>query len=69
MQLWQAYSSQIDLISIYTGHYIENFDIDHFIPWSFVTHDQLWNLAPIEKSLNSSKSNKLPGQNLVRTFS
>lgn len=36
------------------------FDIDHFIPWSFVSHDQMWNLLPADSSINSSKSNKLP---------
>ena len=34
--------------------------MDHFIPWSFVSHDLLWNLLPADPSINSSKSNKLP---------
>ncbi len=34
--------------------------VDHFIPWSFVMNDELWNLMPMDSSLNSSKSNKLP---------
>lgn len=34
--------------------------IDHFIPWSYVVHDQIWNLVPVTKSSNSSKSNCLP---------
>jgi len=38
----------------------ENFSIDHFLPWSFVVHDSLWNLTPVEKSTNSMKSDKLP---------
>lgn len=36
------------------------FDIDHFIPWSFVMNDELWNLMPVDPLLNSSKSNRLP---------
>ncbi len=36
------------------------FDLDHFIPWSFVAHNLLWNLIPADSSVNSSKSNKLP---------
>ena len=36
------------------------YDIDHFIPWSFVMNDELWNLMPMDSSLNSSKSNRLP---------
>lgn len=42
----------------------KNFAIDHFIPYSFLAHDLIWNLIPIDKSFNSSKSNKLPDLNL-----
>ncbi len=34
--------------------------IDHFVPWSYVAHDELWNLHPTTRSINSSKSNCLP---------
>ena len=37
--------------------------LDHFVPWSYVAHDELWNLVPTTKSLNSSKSNALPNWN------
>jgi len=36
--------------------------IDHFIPWSFVQNDQLWNLVFSCRSCNSKKSTKLPTQ-------
>ena len=47
---------------IYTGKELhpQDYDLDHFIPWSFVSHDLLWNLIPSDGSINSSKSNKLP---------
>ena len=47
---------------IYTGAnlYVGGFDLDHFIPWSFVTHDLAWNLMPSNPSINSSKSDKIP---------
>ena len=47
---------------IYTNHVLhpQAYDLDHFIPWSFVSHDLLWNLIPSDGSINSSKSNKLP---------
>ena len=38
----------------------ESYDVDHFIPWSFVMNDELWNLMPMDSALNSSKSNRLP---------
>ena len=47
---------------IYTNQELHwnDYDLDHFIPWSFVSHDLLWNLVPADGSINSSKSNKLP---------
>jgi len=50
---------------IYTDQLIEksNFDVDHFIPWSFVLHNKIWNLTPTIKSVNYSKSDKLPDLN------
>jgi hypothetical protein len=38
----------------------KNYALDHFIPHAFVSHDLIWNLLPIEKKINSSKSDKLP---------
>lgn len=50
---------------IYTNKELhpKDYDLDHFIPWSFVSHDLLWNLIPSDGSINSSKSNKLPDIN------
>lgn len=47
---------------IYTGQeiHIGDYAVDHFLPWSFVAHDQLWNLIPADNSINSSKSDKMP---------
>ncbi len=42
----------------------ENISIDHFVPWQYVAHDELWNLHPTTKSINSSKSNSLPSWKL-----
>ena len=38
----------------------KDLSIDHFVPWSYVAHDEMWNLNPTTKSINSSKSNNLP---------
>jgi hypothetical protein len=47
---------------IYTNKllYVKQYDLDHFIPWSFVAHDLIWDLLPADPSINSSKSNNLP---------
>lgn len=39
---------------------LSRFDIDHFLPWTFVTHNRMWNLVPIPQSLNSHKSDRVP---------
>lgn len=57
-----AINNGLDVHCLYTGKLLtpRNYDLDHFIPWSFVSHDQLWNLMPADSSINSSKSNRLP---------
>ncbi len=54
--------ANIPLKDIYSGNIIEKgrLSIDHFVPRSFVAHDELWNLIPMDKYLNSQKSNRLP---------
>lgn len=42
--------------------------LDHYLPWSFVAHDQLWNLVPVVPEVNSSKSNNLPSQKYFTQF-
>ena len=48
---------------IYTNKILsleDTISIDHFVPWSFVLHDELWNLIPTTREINSSKNDKLP---------
>jgi len=42
---------------------IKNYAVEHFVPYSFVSHDLIWNLIPADPSFNSSKSDKLPPLN------
>ncbi|SCX00311.1 HNH endonuclease domain-containing protein [Flavobacterium saliperosum] len=42
--------------------------IDHYLPWSLVTHDKLWNLHPIEQEVNSSKGNKIADSKYLEDF-
>ena len=48
---------------------IENISIDHFLPWSYFSHDEIWNTHPIDRSVNSSKNNRLPSKNYLIKFS
>ncbi len=62
--LWLTYEevSGKEIHDLYSGKRIEadKLSIDHFIPWSYVTCDELWNLAPMDRGNNSSKGNHLP---------
>lgn len=39
--------------------------VDHFIPWSFVKDDKIWNFVLSCASCNEQKSNKLPNRKLL----
>lgn len=59
---WKIVLSASPIREIYDNRILKENDIsiDHFVPWSYVAHDELWNLSPTTKDINSSKSNCLP---------
>ncbi|MBM3454455.1 MAG: hypothetical protein FJX80_04825 [Bacteroidetes bacterium] len=60
---WDQVISDMGPIScIYTQEQLEQgrYEVEHFIPYSFVSHDLLWNLIPANPSFNRVKSDKLP---------
>lgn len=59
---WKTALMSNEFRCIYSGEIVsaEKFALDHFVPWSFVVHDQLWNLIPTLTAVNSKKSNRLP---------
>ncbi|MDR2828494.1 MAG: hypothetical protein LBV51_03645, partial [Acholeplasmatales bacterium] len=66
-KLFLSLSDGNNLLDFYTDQELDisNISIDHFIPWSFIYSDDIWNLVPTSKSYNSSKSNKLPKEELI----
>ncbi|KRE70882.1 HNH endonuclease [Paenibacillus sp. Soil750] len=40
--------------------------IDHVIPWSYLYSDDLWNLVYAHQSCNSSKSNVIPSEDMIK---
>ena len=58
------------LHEIYTGRELDinSFDLDHFVPRSYVSNDELWNLTPASKPTNTSKNNRLPDRRFLRSF-
>ena len=61
-KLWDGILDLRSINDVFTDNPIDQtqYDVDHFIPWSFVMNDELWNLMPMDSSLNSAKSNRLP---------
>lgn len=67
-KLWKYYGAYKPLRDIYINKVFSDeameqyggLSLDHFLPWSFVLHDEVWNLLPSFKNINSSKSNDLP---------
>lgn len=66
-QYWNKYLNIKKVVPcIFTGKNIDsnNYCLDHFIPYAFVSHDLIWNLIPIDPQFNSQKSDKLPSLEL-----
>ncbi len=62
-KLWNAILELGPINDVFTNATITKdfeYDVDHFIPWSFEMNDELWNLMPMDGNLNSSKGNQLP---------
>jgi 5-methylcytosine-specific restriction endonuclease McrA len=60
---WDTVMNELGgLNCIYTNSMLlkESYVLDHFIPYSFVSHDLIWNLIPAEATFNIKKSDKLP---------
>ncbi|SET70565.1 HNH endonuclease [Lacrimispora sphenoides] len=62
IKYWKTIMEITPVTDIYGNKVLtgETLSIDHFIPWSYVAHDEFWNLHPTTKSINCSKSNNLP---------
>lgn len=61
-KLWDGILDMTQIIDVFREEPVkkEDYEVDHFIPWSFVMNDELWNLMPMDSSLNGIKSNRLP---------
>ena len=72
-KIWKLYivnnKNQSSVFSDLSYSDLNFLSLDHYLPWSYITHDKLWNLHPEEKSVNSSKSNNLPDNKYLEKFS
>jgi hypothetical protein len=48
--------------------FVELYAVEHYIPWSYAAHNQLWNLIPADNSINSSKGNRIPSVDFLKEF-
>ncbi|MGB5636379.1 MAG: HNH endonuclease domain-containing protein [Waterburya sp.] len=69
-QYWKLILNHQKLKCIYSQVELDkdSISLDHYLPWSFVAHDQLWNLIPTTPSVNSSKSNNIPAEKYFTNF-
>lgn len=63
---WSDYITEHETRCIYSGTVLNprSISLDHFIPWSYVVHDKLWNIIPTTRSVNASKNDLLPSMEL-----
>lgn len=62
-RFWDLVINELGSVDcIYTGRRlgVGEYAVEHFIPFQFIAHDQMWNLIPADPSFNSSKSDRLP---------
>jgi HNH endonuclease len=59
-----------ELQCIYSGQVLvtTKLSLDHYLPWSFVAHDRLYNLIPVPREVNSSKSDRIPSNSYFDSF-
>lgn len=69
-RVWASILAERPLTCIYSGAAVNpnGFDLDHFLPWSFICHDQYWNLIPADPASNRSIGRTLPTPEQVEAF-
>lgn len=57
-----------DHICFHSGKPIQegNLSVDHVIPWSYIFSDDIWNLVYVDRAVNSSKGNSIPGEEIIQ---
>ena len=62
-KFWDNAIEKTSICCIYTEKKLDRgYELDHFLPWRFVAHDQLWNLVPVDSQANITKSDQIPSK-------
>jgi hypothetical protein len=69
-RLWTPVFARTQVRCIYSNEIIpqDQFHLDHYLPWSFVCHNEAWNLVPVAPTVNSAKSNAIPSTKYLSGF-
>ncbi|WHV79602.1 HNH endonuclease domain-containing protein [Pseudomonas aeruginosa] len=69
-KVWKQLLAELPMMCIYSNTPVktDTFDLDHFLPWSFICHDQYWNLLPVNSENNRSIGSTLPTPEQVEVF-
>jgi hypothetical protein len=54
-----------EIVCVWTGKKINNYDVDHVIPFSIWKNNDLWNLLPAQSTINNKKRDKIPSIELI----
>lgn len=67
---WNKLLREREIRCPYTGSLLKpgNYALDHYIPYSYVAHNELWNLVPSLMVANSSKSDRLAAEDSIGGF-
>ena len=57
--------SEGSVYCVWTGLKINQYDIDHIIPFSIWKNNDLWNLLPAQAKINNQKRDKIPAESLI----
>lgn len=64
-KFWRPYIEENHVVTDIYGNSLcdsgtLDFALDHFLPWHFLAHNEIWNLTPSNPRINASKSDLLP---------
>lgn len=58
----QLRQAGMDICSVWSGKPLQQYDIDHCLPFSYWPNNDLWNLLPASRRENRAKSDRIPSQ-------
>lgn len=54
-----------EVFCVWTGKSLQNYDVDHVLPFAIYKNNDLWNLLPAKPSINNQKRDKIPSEDTL----